>query len=84
MGWGPDRGIPGAAKNLYGTTTSTLASSPVALTMVFMYSTAGLGFWREIVVPCRFWTDSTAAIPPSRCQTPSPRQPGPQAPGHNE
>ena len=34
---------------------------PCRITMLFMYSTARLGFWRGIVVVCRFWTGAHGA-----------------------
>ncbi len=48
---------------LHNTTTLAPASSPVVPFMVFMYSAAGLGFWRGIVVLCRFWTGAMAPAP---------------------
>ena len=53
---------------LDNTTTPAPAPSPVALTMLFMCSTAGLGVWRAIVVLHRFWA---GAIAPAQPATPS-------------
>ena len=46
--------------------TPTPDPSRVVLTMLFMYSTAGLGLWRAIVVLPRFWgVRSRRSLPPS-------------------
>ena len=58
-------------ENLYGASTPAPDPSRGVLTMLFMYSTAGLGSWRAIDVLCRFWAARSRPLPsssPARCR----------------